>query len=132
MNGRYLLDTHAVVFWQSGEHMPVVTSRFLDHEAMKGNVMISAISFWEIALLVKKGRLDIKDVKSWKDDILDFSGARLIYPVVEDMMSSVHLPDHHSDPFDRLLISQAIREKSVLVSRDSIFSDYDVTLLWRL
>jgi PIN domain nuclease of toxin-antitoxin system len=132
MNQRYLLDTHAIVFWQSGPYMPVALRTFLDHEAHRGNVLISAISFWEMALLAKKGRIEIDDVGRWKDEILKLSGARLVNPLVDDMIASANLPDHHSDPFDRLLVCQANTEKCVLVSRDSALDVYAVKRLWNI
>ena len=102
----------------------------LDQEAQRDNVLVSSISFWEIALLVKKGRIGIDNLDEWKNDILKYSGARLAYPEIDDMIASTRLPDHHKDPFDRLLVCQANREKAALVSRDSLLSAYEVELIW--
>ena len=130
LKDRYLLDTHAIVFWQQRENMPVSLQTMLDHAAVKGLVLISSISFWEIALLVKKGRLEIDNVTIWKNDILRFSNVQLISPDVGDMISSANLPSHHKDPFDRLLVAQATREKAILVTKDSDVVAYGTRTVW--
>ena len=130
MSTTYLLDTHALVFWQNGSEIPISLKTLLDHEAVKGNVVVSSASFWEIALLVKKGKINLPDVGLWKDTILRYSGIKLINPGVDDMIASVALPNHHRDPFDRLLLAQAAGLKAVLVTRDSVFSSYGMPVLW--
>ena len=132
LSDRYLLDTHAIVFWQQRQHMPVSLQTMLDHAAAKGLVLISSISFWEIALLVQKGRLEIDDVTVWKNEILRFSNARLVSPDVDDMISSPNLQNHHKDPFDRLLVAQATREKAILVTKDSDVIAYGTRTIWNL
>ena len=128
----YLLDTHAVIFWHTREEMPAPLQALLDHAAARGNVLISGISFWEAALLVKNGRIEIPDVTAWKNEILKYSGARLDLPDADDMIASVALPDYHGDPFDRLLIAQARRRKAVLVSRNRTLEAYGIPMLWSM
>ena len=127
---RFLLDTHAVVHWQLGTAMPPPLSDDLDVASRSGLVFVSAAAFWEIALLARKGRLEIDDVTSWKNELLAATGAQLAAPDVDDMIASVALPRHHRDPFDRLFVAQARSLRAVLVSRDAAFDAYDVETRW--
>ena len=127
---RFLLDTHAVVHWQLGTAMPPALSDDLDVASRSGLVLVSAAAFWEIALLARKGRLEIDDVTSWKNELLAATGAQLAAPHVDDMIASVALPQHHRDPFDRLFVAQAHSLRAVLVSRDAAFDAYDVATRW--
>ena len=127
---RFLLDTHAVIHWQLGTAMPPALSDDLDVASRSGLVLVSAAAFWEIALLARKGRLEIDDVTSWKNELLAATGAQLAAPHVDDMIASVALPPHHRDPFDRLFVAQARSLRAVLVSRDAVFKTYDVATRW--
>ncbi|RKX78688.1 MAG: hypothetical protein DRP87_05530 [Spirochaetes bacterium] len=130
MSSYFLMDTHALVFWQNKEEMDDSVIEFLDDQAAGGNVFVSPISFWELSLLVKKGRIALDNISRWKEDILNFSGVLILNPDIDDMIASVHLPDHHKDPFDRLLVVQAIRHGAFLVSRDESLRKYPVKLYW--
>ena len=127
---RFLLDTHALVHWQIGTAMPPALSEDLDAASRTGRVLVSTAAFWEIALLARKGRIEIDDVSSWKNEILAATGVELAVPQVDDMIASVALPPHHRDPFDRLFIVQARSLRAVLVSRDAVFAAYDVATRW--
>jgi PIN domain nuclease of toxin-antitoxin system len=126
----YLLDTHALIFWVEKEEVSPDFIEFFDMQGKKGNVLISSASIWEIALLKKKGRIDVDDLYQWKDDILAHSSAKIIDPSVTDMIDSTLLPDYHKDPFDRLLIAQALNSNAILVTRDKEMSKYSVETFW--
>jgi len=130
MKGRFLMDTHALVFWSMAQHVSEGFIEYFDEQSRQGNVLVSSISFWEVALLARKGRLEIQDVYGWKDELLEHSSIKLIDPTAADMIDSVLLPDHHADLFDRLLIAQALRENARLVTRDQLFARYAVETFW--
>lgn len=127
---RFLLDTHAIIHWQNGTAMPSALADDLDVASRSGRVLVSAAVFWEVALLARKGRIEIDDVSSWKNELLAATGVKLAIPQVDDMIASVALPQHHRDPFDRLFIVQAQSLDAVLVSRDAVFAAYDVATRW--
>jgi PIN domain nuclease of toxin-antitoxin system len=127
---KYILDTHALIFWVEREEVSPDFIEFFDQQGKKGKVLISSASIWEIALLKKKGRLDIENLHQWKDDILSHSPVEIIEPTPADMIDSTLLPDHHKDPFDRLLIAQAINNNAILVTRDRTISQYPVETFW--
>jgi len=127
---RYLLDTHALIFWR---HKIDVSEKFIDFfdlQALDGNLFCSAINFWEIALLDKKGRINISDIEQWHVDLLACASLHTITPSAVEMIRSVSLPDHHKDPFDRLLVAQAQHHAMTLVSKDALVGQYDVQTIW--
>lgn len=126
----YLLDSHALIFWNSGTFVSQGFITFFDDQTQKGNVYVSSISFWEIALLVKKGRISISDVHAWKNEILRNTDIRLVEPSASEMIYSTLLSDYHKDPFDRLLIAQARRNDLVLVTKDKEIQQYEVETFW--
>ncbi len=126
----YLFDTHSLVFWDNKEAVSEDYIKFFDKQNQKGNIYVSSISFWEIALLVKKGRIEIKDIQAWKNELLSNTNIRLIDPSATELINSTLLPDHHKDPFDRVLITQANNKNLLLVTKDQAIKEYDVSVFW--
>jgi PIN domain nuclease of toxin-antitoxin system len=129
---RYLLDTHALIHWQTRERIPVRMVTTLDSAALSGNVVVATVSFWEIAFLVKKGRLVIDDLVDWEAEVISSSGIRVVDPTSVEMIESTRLPDHHGDPFDRLLVAIARRRGLVLVTADEMIQRYEVDTIWEV
>ena len=126
----YLLDTHALLFWNNGESVSEEFINFFDDQAQKGHLYVSSISFWEIALMAKKGRISMSDVHAWKNEILSNTNIRLVEPSASEMIHSTLLPDYHKDPFDRLLIAQADQNNLLIVTKDKCIRQYDVVIFW--
>lgn len=127
---RYLFDTHALIFWVNQESVSEAFIRFFDEQEQQGRLHLSSISFWEIAFLVKKRRLEISDIHGWKNDLLSNTTIHMLDPTAAEMIDSTLLPDYHSDPFDRLLIAQARAGDFHLVTRDRHIQAYDVRCFW--
>lgn len=122
-----LLDTHAWVWLLNGSvrlglKARKAIQRSLDEEA----VLVSAISPWEVAMLVSKGRLVLdRDVDEWVEKALSFSGIRLepLSPAVA--VASTRLPGvFHADPADRMIAATARHLGSTLVTADKLLLDY--------
>lgn len=126
----YLFDTHALIFWTQKTDVSKEFLTFFDKQNQQGQLFVSSISFWEIALLAQKGRVTIADVHAWTNELLNLSGIRLIEPSASEMIDSTLLPPHHKDPFDRLLIAQANQRDLIFVTRDKIIQKYDLALIW--
>lgn len=128
---KYLFDTHALIFWYTQVSVSSDFIKYFDKQNDLGNLFLSSISFWELALLAKKGKVEIEDVESWRIELLTNTNLVLLEPSASEMIQSVQLPDHHKDPFDRLLIIQANNNNASLISRDKSISQYDVSMFWK-
>ena len=120
---RLLLDTNALVRWHLGKLRPAAVRAMQRADV----VVVSAISAWEIAIKGAVGKLDLKDT-------VEFIVARnrfLPLPVTirhGDLLRD--LPRHHPDPFDRLLIVQALDEGLTILTADRAFEPYRVPVAW--
>lgn len=130
MSANYLLDTHALLFWFNKENVSDEFVRFFDDQNELERLFISSISFWEIALLVKKCKIELDNVETWRINVLENSNIKMINPSASEMIDSVNLPDIHKDPFDRLLIVQANVSDLFLVTKDEIIKQYKVKNFW--
>ncbi|MDO9527766.1 MAG: type II toxin-antitoxin system VapC family toxin [Syntrophales bacterium] len=126
----YLFDTHALIFLNNKISVSERFITFFDNQAKKGRLYISSISFWEIALLVKKDRISISNVTAWKNEIINNTNIQMIEPSASEMIDSTQLPDYHKDPFDRLLIAQANQNNCSLVAKDNNIYEYNVKTFW--
>ena len=79
--------------------------------------------------MVKKGKIALSAVHAWKNETVAYTNVQLVGPSASEMIDSTQLPDHHKDPFDRLLIAQANQNGVIIVTRDSRFRDYEVETL---
>lgn len=126
----YLFDTHALIFWSTKEWVSKEFLNFFDNQTLQGNVLASSITFWEVALLSKKGKVEITNVHEWMSGLLENTDIKIINPSASDMIDSTLLPDHHRDPFDRLLIVQALHHNALFVTKDSAITRYSVNTFW--
>ena len=126
----YLLDTHALIFWTNKVSVSEEFITFFDNQAKKGRLYVSSISFWEIALLVKKDKISMSNVTAWKNEIMNNTNIQMIEPSATEMIDSTLLPDYHKDPFDRLLIAQANQNNLLIVTKDSSIYKYKVETFW--
>jgi len=124
------MDTHALLFWDTKTSVSGEFVSFFDKQEQQGNILVSSISFWEIALLVKKKKVEISDTRYWSNEILNNTNIRLIDPTPSEMIDSTLLPDYHKDPFDRLLITQANQHGAAIVTKDKAIQQYDVATFW--
>lgn len=122
---RLLLDTHALIWWDSGAGLP---GRIVEAIRSADQVYVSAVSGWEIAIKVSLGRLET--TRRVEDAVSD-SGFEELPVRLRHARRFETLPWPHRDPFDRMLVAQALDEGLTLVSKDSAFGSYDVrTLDW--
>jgi PIN domain nuclease of toxin-antitoxin system len=116
-----LLDTHVVLF---ALLRPEALSSDIQAAIVDGPNHLSVASYWEVMLKSMKGSLDVGDPRAWwKDALAELAGQSL--SVQSDHVSAVYsLPPIHKDPFDRILIAQAISENLTLVTCDAKIGDY--------
>jgi len=116
-----LLDTHVLVWsLEEGPRLGASTKKELNEAARQNRIAISAITPWEIALLVSKDRLQLGvDVMVWVRDALAKSGACLVPLDPEIAVASTRLPfEMHADPADRILVATARHIGATLVTAD--------------
>ena len=130
-----VIDTHIMVWWVSGSGMLSSAAK----KALKttlnndGEVLISSISAWEIAMLVEKGRLVLSmDVESWLDEVAQIDGVRFLPVDNEISVKSTALPgDFHKDPADRMIVATARKLAVPLISADNRILQYQhVKTIW--
>ena len=126
----YLLDTHALIFWNNKENVSREFIEYFDDIDQKGLLFVSSITFWEIALLNKNKRLKISNLFIWKSDIFDNTNLQLLNPSAKEMIDSTLLPNIHKDPFDRLLITQAKHNNLQIVTKDKNIHEYKINIFW--
>ncbi|MGH7917468.1 MAG: type II toxin-antitoxin system VapC family toxin [Candidatus Binataceae bacterium] len=128
---KVLLDTHAFLWWIADDSRLSARARRTVSDASNA-VYFSAVSGWEIAIKARLGRLTLAS-----DDIEGFVAEQVAANAFEVLPVHLHhalktyaLPDHHKDPFDRLLIAQASVEELALVSADPLLASYTIRIVW--
>jgi PIN domain nuclease of toxin-antitoxin system len=127
---RLLLDTHAFLWWLAGdEALPVEARAAIADEA--NDIFVSAASAWEITTKYRLGKLSgaAAIVADLDAAIADQSFIGLPISVRHGQVGGA-LPGPHRDPFDRMLIAQAMVDHLVLVSNEQVFDAYGVGRLW--
>ena len=118
----YLLDTNILLWWFYSH--PNLGSQAKDLiQNPENSIFVSAASVWEISIKMGKGNFAVPDNFT---ELLYDEGFTELNITHLHAMHVLELPLHHSDPFDRILISQALAEKLTLVSTDNKFSLYTV------
>ncbi|MGH9165957.1 MAG: type II toxin-antitoxin system VapC family toxin [Acidimicrobiales bacterium] len=120
-----LLDTHALLWLLAGD--PRVEGARVAIEGARTPVLVSAVCLWEAAIKSALGKLRVPD--DLPDRLDAFAFERL--PVTDVHAWAVRkLPPVHNDPFDRLLVAQAVCEQATIVSADPTFDRYQVSRIW--
>jgi len=120
-----LLDTHVVLWWRAAS--PRVPAAVRDAIANADAVFVSAASAWEVAIKQALGRLRLPDRFATG---VEESGFEQLAVTFDHAERAGALPPHHGDPFDRMLIAQALEERLTLVTHDKRFVPYGVDVLW--
>lgn len=121
-----LLDTHAFIWWDSDN--PSLGRGAAAAIADPGNrIFVSAASVWEIAVKARLGRLVFAGSPS---AAIGSNGFTSLPILPEQAEAAADLPDVHQDPFDRILIAQALARRLVLVTADQKIRQYAVPVLW--
>jgi PIN domain nuclease of toxin-antitoxin system len=127
---KILLDTHAFLWLLTGDGRLSEGARevFLNSEH---RLYLSAASLWEITIKISLGKLKLK--KAWMETIRKEMKRNLIIwlPIEMPHCEQVtKLPFHHRDPFDRILIAQAMVEGMYVLTNDTHFFDYNIKNIW--
>jgi PIN domain nuclease of toxin-antitoxin system len=127
---RLLLDTCTFLWWTSAEdRIPVPTLEALQED--ENEVILSVSSAWEIAIKSKLGRLELPaPALAFVQEASELYRLTILPVELEDAVRAGELPLHHNDPFDRLLVAQAMIRDVDLVSPDVAFRPYGIRTIW--
>jgi PIN domain nuclease of toxin-antitoxin system len=119
-----LLDTHALLWWLGGSRLSRSVVERIGNPAEL--VVVSAASIWEASLKQALGKLDVPEALA--QAVVDEGFEPL--PITFDHAERAGaLPPHHRDPFDRMLVAQALLEGLTVVTHDPAFEPYGIELL---
>lgn len=124
-----LLDTHVFLWFVNDD--PKLSDHLKDSIEDDNNIIyLSMASLWEMSIKFNLGKLTLEpNYEEFVEREVITSSIKVLKIGLEHLKINVSLPFHHRDPFDRLIIAQAVVENLPLVSVDSAFDKYSVTLI---
>lgn len=130
-----VIDTHVLIWWVTGDdsQLSPAARSAIEAEMDGGDILISSISAWEIAMLVEKGRIALSmDVLSWLAVVEQIEAVRFVPLDSEISVKSTALPgEFHKDPADRMIVATARKFAASLVTADEKIRAYPhVKSIW--
>jgi PIN domain nuclease of toxin-antitoxin system len=129
-----LLDTHVLIWWVEGGGR--LSARAGKAIAESAPALLSPISFWELAALVERGRVEVdRDLGRWSRDLLGGGGVEIAELTASTAIAAALLPGFHGDPADRFIYATAAELGVALVTKDQQIRRYaeqhqDVRVVW--
>ena len=127
---KLLLDTHTFIWWDSQPQR--LSQQILNMcQDPENELLVSVASLWEMQIKLQLGKLELnKPLAELVSGQQEINKIDILDVKLEHILAFAKLPPHHKDPFDRLLIAQTDIEEAILVSKDQIFTEYEVKLVW--
>jgi len=127
---RVLVDTHVFLWWVEGDRaLPAKARAALSDQ--DNECLLSLVSVWELAIKAGLGKLKLAlPVQRYVVEHVAANGFRMLDIRMAHVGRVESLVPHHGDPFDRLLIAQALEEKLPVVTADPVFRKYGVKRIW--
>ena len=127
---RLLLDTHTFLWWINNDPSLSEPARIAIASELN-ECYLSLASCWELAIKTSIGKLQLtKTVDRFIPEELAANDFQLLSTDFRHVAKVETLPFHHRDPFDRLLVAQALIEKMTVISADTVLSEYGIKRLW--
>lgn len=127
---RHLADSHALLWYAIDDPKLSHTAKALMLDPAN-EILISPASYWEIAIKVSIGKLNLQQpYEDFTDACLNKYGFNILPIEPKHTAALITLPFHHKDPFDRVLVAQALVEQLPIIGNDSSMDAYGVTRLW--
>jgi PIN domain nuclease of toxin-antitoxin system len=128
---KYLIDTHIFLwFIQDSPSLPTNIKSLM--EDGNNQLLLSMASIWEIAIKYSLGKLQLNGAfEEFIEEQLSLNEIALLPIQIKHLKKLINLPFHHKDPFDRLIIAQAITEKETVISVDQYFRQYPVSTIYQ-
>ena len=122
-----LLDT-STILWAATS--PEKLSPAARKAIQSGELVLSVVSYWELVIKARKGLLNVPDPVTWWERAADKLGGEVLSIRPSHVSALAGLPMVHRDPFDRMLVAQAVAEGFALVTGDSSIGKYGVKVVW--
>ena len=127
---KLLLDTHAFIWYvEDDKRLPKNTR--LKIKSPNNDILISSASLWEISIKTSLNKLTIKASMTEIINMVFDNGFQLLHILPKHIIKNNLLAFHHRDPFDRMIIAQALAEKIIVISKDEIFEKYNTVRIWK-
>jgi PIN domain nuclease of toxin-antitoxin system len=127
---KLLLDTHTFIWWDSEPNRLSAQALGLCQDP-ENSLVLSVASLWEMQIKMQLGKLRLALPLGQIVESQQQTNRIEILPIMMPHVFELgNFPSHHKDPFDRLLIAQAIVEDAVLVTGDRMFSQYPINVAW--
>ena len=125
---KIILDSHAFLWATSApERLSPKLKTFLESGERP---LLSAASLWEICIKVRIGKLVIAKPAMWLSQAVKDLQATVLPVRGNHAIATLSLPDHHRDPFDRIIVAQAIEEGAAIATMDARIKNYAVDIFW--
>ncbi|AAS10960.1 type II toxin-antitoxin system VapC family toxin [Treponema denticola] len=124
----YLLDTHTLLWFLRDS--PQLSKKALEIITTENKVYVSIASLWEIAIKKSIGKLEFEHSIEKIAELCHEKDILILQIQPKYFDKVIKLPNIHNDPFDRLIISQAIIENLVIITKDTIIPKYSVKTIW--
>lgn len=124
---KLLLDTHTFIWW---DREPTLIPTATIDTMKRSELLLSLVSLWEIQIKTQMGKLRMNMPLAEMVNHHQANGITLLPIAVAHILELEKLPQHHKDPFDRLLIGQSRAEAVTIITRDSTFEEYDCKTIW--
>jgi len=123
-----LLDTHTLIwFLDNDPQLPIKTRTIIETTP---TVFVSIVSLWEIAIKANIGKLSLSFPFNTIEPTLNSQGITQLPISFNDLEIYLNLPLHHRDPFDRILIAQAMNHNLTFISKDTQLTPYKIQCQW--
>ena len=126
----YIIDTHVLIWDLKEDYIGNLSDNVKEILATEKNICVSIASLWEIAIKNNLGQLDINGTIYDIEEFCEENEIAILPIKASHLEIYRHLPVIHRDPFDRMIISQALSEKMTVITKDSKIPKYDVDVIW--
>ncbi|MFV0436069.1 MAG: type II toxin-antitoxin system VapC family toxin [Desulfopila sp.] len=127
---QYLLDTHTFLWWVD-DSLKLSSAARSAISSLENTCYLSMASVWEMAIKLSLGKLKlVPPLKRFIPEQISANDFKILAINFSHISKLEHLPFHHRDPFDRLLVTQAMTEKMAIISADSALACYEVEKIW--
>ena len=128
---RVLVDSN-VLYWYLGDRAKLTPRVLTLLDDGSNDLYVSSVSLWELSIKVAKGKLTVpgNSIRSFYEQ-LDRIGITILTVTKGHILRTESLPHHHRDPFDRMIVAQALEENLTILTADSDIPKYSAPVIWK-